>query len=111
MGLVLAHHAVPQPPPAVLLLLPHDVRDALSLLAPIEVRIPCPLSTLPSHQGGRQALAVMRVVISAIFVHMAAELAPPHTHRRLLNLAHVVVFALGVGVSATAELIERMAVE
>ena len=40
---------------------------------------------------------------------MAAELAPPHTHRRLLSLLHIGTFAVGVGVSAAAELFERMA--
>jgi zinc transporter ZupT len=56
-----------------------------------------------------EALLLMRVCISAVFVHMAIELAPPHTHKRLRNLAHLLAFALGIGVSATAELVERLA--
>ncbi len=51
----------------------------------------------------------MRVCISAVFVYMAAELAPPHTHKRLRNLKHGVVFAIGVSVSALAEVFERVA--
>jgi zinc transporter ZupT len=54
-----------------------------------------------------QALPLIRVVIAAAFVYMASELAPPHTHRRLLNLVHGCAFALGVGVSGLAEAAER----
>ena len=60
------------------------------------------------HDESGQALALIRVVIAATFVYMACELAPPHTHRRLLNLIHGCAFALGVGVSGVAEAVERL---
>ena len=56
----------------------------------------------------QQTLSLMRVVIAAVFVYMACELAPAHTHRRLLNLVHICVFALGVCVSSLAEMVERL---
>ena len=60
---------------------------------------------------GERVLSVMRVVMSAFFVYMAFELAPPHSHRRLLNCAHGCMFALGIGVSSAAELVERLTTE
>ena len=40
----------------------------------------------------------------AVFVYMATELAPSHTHSRVRNLQHCFMFALGLLVSSMAGL-------
>ena len=85
-----------------------------SLAFPVGAGLASAVAQSQSEHGssvGNETLAVMRVVISAMFVYMACELAPPHSHRRLLNLAHAIVFALGVGVSSLAELFERLTMD
>lgn len=47
----------------------------------------------------------------AVFVYMATELAPSHTHSRVRNLQHCFMFALGLLVSSMAELLEGFAEE
>jgi len=60
-----------------------------------------------AHSGGaREAVGIARVVASALFLFMAAELAPPHTHSRLRNLQYACLFALGVGIATSSEMIE-----
>ena len=66
-------------------------------------------SSLLSALRGSEAIAVTRVMMSAMFLYMASELAPSHTHSRRLNLLYVVLFGLGVTVSSLAELFESVA--
>ena len=60
------------------------------------------------HSTGREALALLRVVMAAVFCYMATELAPAHTHSKWANLCHGATFALGVAAAGAAELFEGL---
>jgi len=66
-------------------------------------------STLFAHveDFSNEAMAVLRVLIVPLFLNMAFELAPPHTHDRRTNLKTALLFGVGVAVSSSAELVER----
>ena len=70
------------------------------------------LATASAHSlgdgDGHQALALLRVATASIFCYMAIELLPAHTHRRLLNLAYMCTFTLGLATAGSSELVERL---
>lgn len=55
------------------------------------------------------AVHVMRCAVSAIFVYMAVfELAPPHSHSRVVNGMYTVAFLAGAASAFSIELIEQL---
>ena len=63
------------------------------------------------HSTGREALALLRVVMAAVFCYMATELAPAHTHSKCTNLLYAATFGLGVAAAGAAELFESLATD
>ena len=65
--------------------------------------------TVLAQVRGSEPMAIARVLMAAMFLYMASELAPPHTHSRALNGLYVLLFGLGVCVSSLAEFFEGLA--
>ena len=63
-------------------------------------------STLLSSLRDSEAVAIVRALSAAMFLHMASELAPSHTHSRARNVLYLTLFTLGIGVSALMEMLE-----
>ena len=63
------------------------------------------------HSNGRQALAIVRIVMAAVFCYMATELAPAHTHSKMTNMIHGAAFVVGVAAAGMAELLEAFATD
>ena len=80
------------------------------LAFPVGAAIACVLQS-NLHSTGQQGLALVRVVMAAVFCYMATELAPAHTHSKCTNLAHALTFGLGVAAAGAAELFEGVATE
>ena len=59
-----------------------------------------------AHDDEWELIAASRVVIAALFVYMAAEMAPPHSHSRARNLKYALAFVLGAATASLAEFIE-----
>ena len=63
-------------------------------------------STLLSSLRDSEAVAIVRTLSAAMFLYMASELAPSHTHSRARNALYLSLFTLGLGVSALMEMVE-----